>query len=84
MLFDDGKAQNVFTVDPDFVYRGVHVGTDRDRAVDVLRDAGFRLGRCGPARAMYDTGGFDTSFGLYKGEVEHIFVVRDPGSCEPL
>jgi hypothetical protein len=82
-VIDDGKAQNVSAVDPDFVYRGVHVGTDNDQAVPVLRDAGFRLGRCGPGRAMYATDGFDTLFGLYRGEVENIFVVRDPGACRP-
>ena len=83
VLFSGGKAKNVFTVDPDFSYRGAHVGMARDQAVDILRGAGFRVGRCGPARAMYDTTGFDTSFGFYQGEVEHIFVVRDPGTCEP-
>ncbi len=81
VLFDGKRAQNVFTVDPAFVYRGVRVGTDRDTAVSTLRDAGFRLGRCGPARAMYLPDEL-TMFGLYRGEVEHIFVVRDSGSCE--
>jgi hypothetical protein len=47
----------------------------------MLRDAGFVRGRCGPARAMFLPDQL-TMFGLYRGEVEHIFVVRDSGACE--
>jgi hypothetical protein len=81
VLFAGRRAKNVFTVDPAFVYRGVHVGMDSDQAVARLRGAGFVRGRCGPARAMFLPDQL-TMFGLYRGEVEHIFVVRDSGACE--
>ncbi len=75
VLFSGNKAKNVFTVDSAFSYRGVHVGTGSEQAISTLKGAGFVLGRCGPARALY-LPGERTSFGLYRGEVEHIFVVR--------
>ena len=80
VLFDGQRAENVFTVDPAFVYRGVRVGDDSDEAISTLRGNGFLSGRCGPARALY-TPDERTMFGLYRGEVEHIFVVRDSGAC---
>ncbi len=80
VLFGGGKAKNVFTVDPAFVYRGVRVGTDSERAIETLRGAGFRLGRCGPGRALF-LPDERTMFGLYRGEVESVFVVRDSGAC---
>ena len=80
VLFDGRRAMNVFTNEPHFRYRGVHVGTGRDEAVRVLRGAGFRLGRCGPGRAMH-TPNDRTQFALYGGEVENIFVVPDSGRC---
>lgn len=81
VLFDGNRAMNVFTVDPAFVYRGIRVGTASDTATSTLRGAGFQLGRCGPARALFLPNQL-TMFGLYKGEVEHVFVVRDGGACE--
>jgi hypothetical protein len=80
VLFGGGKAKNVFTVDPAFVYRGVRVGTDSEQAIEALRAAGFRLGRCGPGRALFLPDQL-TMFGLYRGEVENVFVVRDSGAC---
>jgi hypothetical protein len=55
---------------------------DSDLAVSVLTGAGFVRGRCGPGRAMF-LPVERTMFGLYRGEVENIFVVRDPGACKP-
>lgn len=81
VLFDGPRAQNVFTVDPAFVYRGVRVGDDAAEAIETLRGNGFLSGRCGPARALFSRDE-RTMFGLYRGEVEHIFVVRDAGACE--
>jgi hypothetical protein len=80
VLFDGQRAQNVFTVDPAFVYLGIRVGDDSAEAISTLRGNGFFSGRCGPARALF-TRDERTMFGLYRGEVEHIFVVRDSGSC---
>ena len=82
VLFDGKRAMNVFTDDSHFRYRGVHVDTARDEAVRVLRGAGFRLGRCGPGRSLYKPDK-RTTFDLYRGEVETIFVVRDPADCVP-
>jgi len=80
VLFDGDRAENVFTVDPAFAYRGVHVGDDAGLATATLRANGFLSGRCGPARALYSRDE-RTMFGLYRGAVEHIFVVRDAGAC---
>ena len=54
--FSGGKAKNVFTVDPTSPIRGAHVGMARDQAVDILRGAGFRVGRCGacPSDVRHD------------------------------
>lgn len=82
VLFARGRAKNVFTVDPLFAYRGVRVGTERDRAVEILTAAGYVRGMCGPAKAMF-TPEQTTSFALYKGEVENIFVMAEGGACEP-
>ena len=83
VLFDGKRAMNVFTDDPHFRYRGVRVGTGRDEAVRVLRGAGFRLGRCGPGRALH-TPNKRTPFGLYGGEVAN--HLRGPrfGQLRPL
>ena len=62
---------NVFTDDPAFRYRGIHVRSARDDAVQVLRGAGFRLGRCGPGRSLYKPDK-RTTFDLYRGEVATI------------
>jgi hypothetical protein len=82
VLFEGGRAKNVFTVDPLFAYRSVRVGMDRARAVEILTAAGYVRGMCGPAKAMY-TPAMTTSFALYKGEVENIFVMAEAAECEP-
>ena len=82
VLFSGKRAMNVFTDDPAFRYRGIHVRSARDDAVQVLRGAGFRLGRCGPGRSLYKPDK-RTTFDLYRGEVETIWVLRDPADCAP-
>ena len=83
VLFARGRAKNVFTVDPLFAYRGVRVGTERDRAVEILTAAGYVRGMCGPAKAMYTPAHDHVLRALQGRGREHLRDGRAGGACEP-
>jgi hypothetical protein len=78
--FDGQHAMAIFTFDRAFSYSDVGVGDDTDEAISVLRRAGFLLGHCGRARALFSLNR-RTMFHLAGGEVESILVVSDSHRC---